>query len=277
MKTLADEMLAALPTMMAGDGNGPTLAEMSVRLSAALPNVRAAAHELCVSGGAKLARRGRTYHLLPISDPTPVCIICHGVFQPVAKKTRACSHSCARRMAWQNEAMRERHRSSLKRTKSTPEAKANASKVHKARCADPSYRSQMSERNRASWADPATRAKRLVSIDKAWKDPERVDKASKRRTRDWQDPAFRQKAVAAMRKGKRGRTKRAVLKLAEAHPYMTTFDIAGRLGKPSEAVTIIIRKAIKDGEMERRPGDLDYRRTEVRVMARAATCSGVGP
>lgn len=270
MKTLAEELLALLP----GNSNGIPLKQACELLAADRASVRLAFLSLEEAGRAKLCRRGtgRGFYLLPLDYPGRICIICKREWVPTYKysKARTCSHSCGRHLAWQNDEMRERHRASVKASRSMPSVKQAAEK-RAAQCKTPEARAQRAEQNRKSWADPESRARRLNSIDKAWQVQERRDRQRKKKLRLWNDPEWRAKNVAAMRTGKRGRFKRAILALAIAHPHMTPHEIAERVGRTLEQVRIVMQRARCLGELGPRPGDSAKLRKRYERMQRKFT------
>lgn len=258
MITLADEIVAALPRLMT-DALGPRLTAIVSALSADWPSVRRAAFQLHGEGRAKVARRGRAFHLLPADDPTPVCAICHAVFEQdryPCRHKKTCSRSCSRRLAWSKPGAREIQSAKLKKIKNTPAAKARASKVHSERCSDPEFRKKMVENTKRSWADPERRAKRLMSIKAAWKDNQkRVAKASRLKKRMWKDPEFREKTIAGMRNSPRAAVRRKIVELAAANPNLPHWAIGEIVGRSAETVAAVLRRARKDGVIGPRPGD----------------------
>lgn len=289
--TLADEIIAVLPALLTKFPSGPLAPAVASYIAADVPNVRRAFISLESDGRAKIVRRKRALHLVPPDHPIPVCIICRAEFKPAAKKTRTCSHSCARHLAWQNEDMRERHRASVIAARANPAERERQSKLHKERCADPAWRQKMSNQNRRSWKDPFSRAKRLSSIEAAWKGDRakgRIEKARKKKLALWSDPDWKERTCEAMRTGKRGRFKRAVIALVAGSKTIESPEIACRVGLTVEQVKIIWRRAARLGEVERRPVDERRRRqspelvqdrvakTRARKMQRTTRSGGDG-
>lgn len=258
MKSLAAEILSELLHLMVAFPRGPMARDVATKIAVDVPSVRAAYEKLEADGRARIVRRHRSLHLVPIDYPARLCVICRGEFEAVRKQTKTCSHSCALYLAWQNTDMRKRHRASVKAAKSKPSVRRAASISHKRRCADPKVRAQMSENNRRSWADPVKRTNRIIAIERAWTGPKasgRIAKARKRKLKLWRDPEWKAKTKEAMRTGTRGRFKRAVIALADGNPNMPVEEIAQRVGLSSQQVKIIMRRAWRFGEISRRPED----------------------
>lgn len=258
LPTLADEIAAALPGLLVKFPAGPLAPAVAEHLGADVPNVRRAFEVLENHGRAKIVRRKRALHLVSATYPGRICIICRAEFTATRKETKTCSHSCGRYLAWQNEDMRARHRASVKAAKSDPASRAYFSKINKERCNTPEERKLRSERNRRSWKDPVSRGKRLIAIEAAWKGDKakaRLEKARKKKLALWSDPDWKERTCEAMRNGKRGRFKRAVLALVVTEPKIESREIAARTGLTVAQVKIIWRRAARLGEVERRPRD----------------------
>lgn len=252
---LADEIMSALPGLVAARPLGPTIGEIAARLAAPDGYVREAMIGLEADKRAKIVRRGKSLHLLPIDHPTRVCCICRAEVVAERKSTVTCSHSCGRKLAWQNPEMREKHRRSVKAALQEAERRAKMTTKSRRYWARQENREAASEAIRKTWQDPEVKGRRLVGIDKAWESEERRTKQSKRRIKDWQNEEFREKTVAAMRNGKRGMVKRKVLALAAADPDTTPAMIAAALGVKRDRVLHILRKARREGVIGVRPGD----------------------
>jgi hypothetical protein len=92
------------------------------------------------------------------------------------------------------------------------------------------------------------------------KDAWRGEKANGRRSKArqtklaiWADPPWRERTVEAMRNGKRGQFKRAVLKLVRDSPTIEAHEIAAKLRLSTEQVKIIWRRAFRMNEIDRKP------------------------
>lgn len=261
LPTLADEVFAVLPELLRQHKPGPLVRDVASRIGADVPSIRKAFDQLEADGRAKVLRHRRAIHLVAIDHPVPICIICRREFRPARKSTRTCSHSCARHLAWRNEDMRARHKISVKKSHSDPTLRAHLSKINRERCADPAVRRKHSDRNRKSWRNPVSRANRIVAIKEAWRGEKAVtrkEKAREKKLAMWGNPEWKCKAVAAMRSGRRGRFKRAVLAMILSNETIQPREIAPRVGLTVEQVKIIWRRAVKLGEIDRRP--LDGRR-----------------
>jgi DNA-binding MarR family transcriptional regulator len=252
MKTLADEIAESLTA------EAITLAVIASRLGADLPSVRRAAQALNDAGRALLIRRRRVLHLASTAYPGRICIICYVEFEPVRKQTRTCSHSCARYLAWQNDDMRSRHRASIIAAKADPASRAHLSEINKARCSTPEARRLQSERNCRSWQDPEIRTRRVIAMEAAWHGEQamgRIEKARSKKLDLWSDADWRQRTCEAMRTGRRGRFKRAVIAMILGYPEIEASEIAPRVGLTIKQVKAIWRGAVRLGEVERKPPD----------------------
>lgn len=270
MKTLPDEIAAALPALMKRYPGGPLADQAAEFVAADVPNTRAAFDALETDGRAKIVRRARGLHLVPADYPVRICIICKAEFTATRKETKTCSHSCARHLSWQNQEMRERHRESVRRSHARPDVKAKLTKRSRAYWQRQESREAASDAQRQLWRDSMVRGRRLVGIDKAWESQERREKQRARRLADWENPEFRAKAVEAMRNGKRGRFKRAVIALAMSKPNLTPAEIAKRFNKSVDSILHILRQARGEGLIGIRPGDgprLRKRAAEERASA----------
>lgn len=201
--TLADEIMGALPSLMAVHPQGPTVAILADQLSADSASVRLAVRQLDDDCRAKLCRRGKAWHLLPADDPTPVCPVCMAAFERPRKSERiTCGRSCAVALSWRNEATRERKSQAIRAALATPKARARLAAHNKRRWAKPEERAKLSEQNRRYWADPVNRAARSAAIAKQHGTPEYRAKASEIRRRFWRDPVSRRKMVEGIRRSK---------------------------------------------------------------------------
>lgn len=74
------------------------------------------------------------------------------------------------------------------------------------------------------------------------------------------DPDWKERTCEAMRNGKRSRFKRAVLAFIASDPNIDAEQVASRVGLTVQQVKIIWRRAVRMGEVERRPRDGRRRR-----------------
>jgi hypothetical protein len=272
LPTLADEILAELPAMLQAHPDGPIAGDVADHMAASIANVRQAFLTLEAEGKAKIVRRKRSLHLVGMSYPGRICVICRTEFHSTRKGTKTCSHSCGRYLAWQNEDMRARHAASVRAAHSKPDVREHLTKINRERCADPEWRQRMSDQNRRSWRKPESRAKRILSMEDAWKGDravERREKARQRKLRLWSDPEWKRKAIEGMKTGKRGRFKRAVI-AAVTTSEMDAPELAASLGLPLEKVKIIWRRAFRMGEVNRQPSDGRKSRPTRTIQSRTA-------
>lgn len=258
LPTLADEISLLLPVLLGQYPEGPLASDVARCIGANVPSVRRAFEALEADGRAKIVRRKRALHLVSPDYPGRTCIICRIEFNPVRKETKACSHSCARHLAWQNADMRARHQASVKAAKSDPALREHFSKINKERCSTPEWRAKMSDQNRRSWKDPESRAKRLVAIEAAWRGEnaiQRITKAREKKLALWSDPVWASRTRDAMRNGTRGRVKRAVIALVLGDANIEAQEIAARVGLTVQKVKIIWRRAARQHEVNRSPKD----------------------
>lgn len=203
--TLAEEILAVLPDLMAAHPDGPALADVAARLSATWADVRRMAGRLDAEERAILVRRkgSRTLYLVPTDYPILACRHCHVAFErPKKSKRRCCSRSCAIAWSWTRPGAAEKRRAGLRAERSTPEARERQSHRSRQRWDRPGERAKQAERNRRRWADPETRDAMSAALRQAQGTPERRAKYSAIRREAWADPAFREKTVAGIRRSK---------------------------------------------------------------------------
>jgi hypothetical protein len=230
--TLADEVLAALPVLFAGDPRGPTAADMAVAFGADLPSVRNAMAALEEKGHARLVRRGRSLHLVPAGYPGLICPVCRGEFVR-KKKSRAltCSRSCAVALSWRNPEVKERRGASISATLTGPEHSARITRNNHERWSRPGEREKLSEQNRRRWADPETKVRVSLSIQREHGTPEKRALYSRIRKAFWDDPAGRKRMVDGIRRSKSTPEAKAkfsaLLKARWQDPVMRAKYIAG--------------------------------------------------
>lgn len=200
MLTLADEIAAALPGMMEdGFPLGPMARDVAERLAADLPSVRRAFDDLEQSGRAKIVRRGRALHLVLSDAPGNVCPVCRAQFTPRREEQKACTISCASKLAWQDTEKRARRVAGMRAYADSPQGKARLEHQGRKAGSSPEARRKTSERNRKLWADPEHKAKRSVAISRANSTEKNRRKLSALGKQRWADPEFKERVSAAMR------------------------------------------------------------------------------
>jgi hypothetical protein len=207
MKTLADEILEALPGLMDSHPKGAAVEDISNLIYAPAAHVRAAMLALHTSARASLARwpGSKRRYLVPVGHDfgqrRRACPHCHLVFTLNPNDAPCCSKSCGSQHWWNKASPEERaaRTAPVIANSRTPEARAKTSARTKARAADPAVKAALSERTKAWWANPANAAVLAAKIQKVASDPVRRRAMSERRKKDWQDPAFREKLVSAHR------------------------------------------------------------------------------
>jgi hypothetical protein len=207
MKTLADEILDALPAMMRDHPRGASVEDIANLLCADAAHVRSAMKALHDDERASLARwpGSKRRYLVPFDHnfggrlhPCPNCYV---VFKMNQNGAACCSRECGSQRFWSRlDTDQRRARTDHLITKSrSPESRAKLSARAKAYSADPAHRAALSARSKAWWADPAKKAVLAAKIQKATSAPNWREAMSERRKRDWQDPAYREKMVKAHR------------------------------------------------------------------------------
>ena len=111
MKHLIDEIAAVLPAMLAEYPRGPTVADMAVKISARVCDVRKAANDLSArqdTGVIVVRYQGARLHFrqagIGFGDHDRVCAMCRVVFvvRDRPSRQRFCSRSCGCKSAWQD-------------------------------------------------------------------------------------------------------------------------------------------------------------------------------
>lgn len=201
MKTFADEVLAALPDLMAAHPDGPTVAAVARHLESVPADVRVAFETLDTAERATMIRyRGRAVHLIPLGSRL-ACRHCHIEFARNSKsKARCCSRKCGIAWSWTLPGVREKRGAAIKAQKATPEAIALHAEINRKRWSKPGEREKLAERSRRMWADPEQKAKLAGKIKAEHSTPEKRAFYGEARRREWQDPTQRAKREAALRK-----------------------------------------------------------------------------
>jgi hypothetical protein len=205
MKTLADELLEALPTLLAAHPAGPMAGDIARRLAVGPQHARAACLALDGEGRAMYVRYqgSKARHLIPL-DGLPKGRIACGWCRVVTfarNDRRCCSPVCGAKYYWATAPAEERERrlAGVIDKSRSPEGRAKRSEVAQARFADPAMREEQSRRSKEMWSDPRRAAVLRTKLQAASSDPDRRKAMSERRKRDWQDPAYREKLVGAHR------------------------------------------------------------------------------
>lgn len=196
-RTLADEILDALPALMDEHERGPLARDVARYLAADVVSVRNAFDDLEASGLAKIVRRGKGLHLVPTDYPHKICPVCRVEFDHKTRET--CSRSCGVKLSWRKPGARERRSAGIRLSKQTPEAKARNREHNRRRWSNPEEHEKLSEQNRREWSDPIKAARRSVSIKKAMT-PERRGAIAEMRRREWADSDNRKKRTKAIRR-----------------------------------------------------------------------------
>jgi predicted nucleic acid-binding Zn ribbon protein len=246
LKPLSDRVLEALPRF----DHAPLAAEVAAYLNFDIPRVRAAFETLEASGKARIVRRGRGLHLVPVSSPIRICPICRG---EIAGRGRTCSKSCGMRVAWtkrdrarQAEVFRETHR------RLPEKMKAGLASL----LGTPTHREHLRRLQQKLWGDPVHKMQRLVAIEEAWKGEKaapRREKARARKQAAW--ASNRAALVEGMRRGRRGRYQREVIRLLAEVPGITDAEVASRTGRTLEQTKLLMRRLFKQGMIHRAPVD----------------------
>lgn len=216
--TLAEEVLAVLPSLMAERPHGPSIRAIAVRLGADDVNVRGAARQLNTEAKADLYRRtnSREQFLVPFRCRNVVglryCANCNKTFaMPPRKKIdggsyysnrRCCTRACGIAWSWNRPGVRQRRSAGIKTAHNTPEQRARLDAHNKRRWSRPGEREKLSEQNRREWKDPVKAALRAQSIKAVNGSPEKRKFYSDMRKAFWRDPAMRAKMIAAATKAK---------------------------------------------------------------------------
>lgn len=216
-------------------------------------------------------RRG-ALRLYPVGTNVRPCIICGYRVTSARKGTKTCSRSCARKMSWSVPGRRARHSRVLKAVHATPKVKARLRSAVRTACQRPEESAARSERVRKTWADPERAARRRLGLRNAWARKEASARRAKFRCKKlslWADPIWRAKTVRAMRTGRRGRFKRAVIDVLASHPEMPDEQIAAHIGLSLKQTKVLMRKLYRDGIIGRKPQDGRHRKhSPEQILAR---------
>jgi hypothetical protein len=202
-RTIAEEILAALPSLMAEHPLGPHIGQVASALSMDRPSARLALFALEADGRARIVRRGPAMHLVPADYPHRVCPICRAEVKPKPKSKRVtCSRSCAVALSWKNETTSAQRKASIRAERTTPKARARLAAHNKRRWAKPEEHAKLSEQNRRRARDPVVKAQRSIVMSAKNGTPEKRAMYSAIRKAYWADPARRQKMIDGMRRSK---------------------------------------------------------------------------
>ena len=197
--SLADRVLAVLPEF----ASAPLARDVAVRLYTDEPHVRQAFDRLVNEGRAKIVRRGRGLHLVPLDHPSLICPVCRAEYElPKKSKRRTCSRTCGVKLSWQDPDVAKRRRDSIIAERRSPEARQRTTDINEKRWAKPGEREKLSEQNRQRWADPYQNAKQSVAIQKRALTPERRQAQAERIKARWEDEAGREKLLSGIRQSK---------------------------------------------------------------------------
>lgn len=208
MNTLGDEILAALPGLMATSPRGATVKAVCLALTVDGPHAREAMRYLDTTGRAVFMRYpdARTQYLIPLDHDIGflrVCAHCRVAFDPMGAKRQCCTRSCANAWSWGQPGAAEKRSAAIKASKATPEAKEWQRKHNERRWSDPEQRAKLSAQNRREWADPAKKAQRSASIQAAQGSPEKRAEYRDIRKALWDDPEYRERTTEAVREARR--------------------------------------------------------------------------
>lgn len=212
MKTLADEILDALPALIAQRPEGATVEDITELLYVPATNARAAMKALGEDGRALLVRYpgSKRRYLVPLDhgfgDRRRPCASCGLVFLPPAKSgRRCCSRPCSIRWGWDrlDAGARDARTANAREGCRSAENRARVTAQNNARFADPAERENIAAHNRRRWADPVARAKNSANIQRVQGSPEYRRLYSELRRAMWDDPEYRERCIAAMTAAKR--------------------------------------------------------------------------
>lgn len=210
MRTLADEILDALPRMLLAHPRGPAVKDISKLLYVPQPHAMVAARALDAEGRAIFLRYpgSKARHLVPLDfdlGGDRACAECRVTFTPPRRWSpkRCCSRKCAIAWSWNRPGVRERRSAAIRARYGTPEGQARIAALNERRWADPEQHEKLSQQNRENWADPAKAAKRAKAIQAAHGKPESRRRYADMRAAMWADPEYREKTVAGIRTSKR--------------------------------------------------------------------------
>lgn len=217
MRTLADEILDALPRLIIAHPMGARVGAVAQAVACSEADARAAIKRLRDGGRALLIRYdgSKARYLAPLDMRFPghdrACAFCGLVFTPPYKsRRRCCGRSCGIRWSWTKPGVAESRRASIKAAKATPEAAASAVEANRRRWSREGERERLSAQNRQHWADPVGRATRSAAIQAVHGSEEARKAHSERRIAMWQDPEYRARTIAAMRGAKKNKRAKAV-------------------------------------------------------------------
>lgn len=236
MRTLAEEIVAALPALMRLHTRGPTVAEIASHIACPAASVRAALTVIKARRLAHVVRYSeKTLHVVPRGHFGPAygaCEVCDAFFSRAPRSVaRCCSRSCANALGWRGEGQKEKRCAALSEAQSTPEAVARTHAVNKRRWSKAENREKLSKQNRREWADPAKKLRRSAAIQAKQGAPSQRKHYSEMRKADWKRPEYRDKCYAAATAAQRSDANRAKLsekaKQRWANPEMRAKYIDG--------------------------------------------------
>lgn len=211
LPTLADEIMAALPSITVSDARAATARFLAQHLGSDIASVRRAMAELNADARASLMRRpdSRRMFLVPfLSRGAPdlrCCAQCGNLFglRPKGDRRVCCTRACGVAWSWNRPGVRERRSAGIKTQKQTPEAMAALAAHNARRWSKPGEREKLAEQNRKEWRDPIKGKLRAQSIAIVQRSPKMRNLYSELRKVFWADPAMREKMLAGIRESKR--------------------------------------------------------------------------
>lgn len=221
MKSLAEEIVDALPLLIVHHPEGVSARVLSQQLAAPISSVWEvfktfrATHPyerpvvIADHVEDQTTRGRRSLFLLPLGYALPMreglrrvaCAQCFKVFSvPPRRKPRlCCTRSCSNTMIWTNPGEREKRSASISLVKRQPEHRAKSVETNKRRWAKPGEREKLAERNRQEWRDPAKRARRSAAIQRTRVGAEDRALYSERMKEAWRRPGAHERRSAIAR------------------------------------------------------------------------------
>lgn len=205
--SLAAEIVAALPAMMAEHPRGPRAMDAAKHVAAPYTAALKAFDAIKAEGLAIVVRYPglKARHVVPIGhdfgENGRACAYCDLLFFVPKKsdKRRCCCRACGIAWSWTKPGVAERRCVGIRAERETPKAKERLAAHNQRRWAKPEEREKLGEQSRARWADPVQRAKLSASIQAVNGSPEGRARQSRIKKEAWKDPAYRESHVAAVR------------------------------------------------------------------------------
>lgn len=214
--SLAREIVAALPRMMAKHPKGPRAKDIAAFMACPEENVRRAMEAIKAQGLAIVVRYpgSKARCVVPLKHfpkTQRACAHCDVFFEVKEAKDRrrCCSRSHGIAWSWSRPGVKEKRLAGIREARQRPEEVARLAEHNKRRWSKPEERYKLAEQNRREWADPVKKAKRSAAIQAAHGTPEKRKFYSETRKRQWKEKEFREKTLAGIRKSKRSPQARA--------------------------------------------------------------------